>query len=187
MCLVRTRGENLVLNAIVFRLATVVMLLLISCFTIGLGAAGKGKGSHLVSERNTELSDLLSRLELLESAGTGHLTGQYFVKLYEVSRGEECDSESDLCEGTDLLISVRSPDLFGDRALYRVKGLSKWRFKGWTQYAQVDGPEHYTSFTVFLQTRDGRPIPECGKAKPDGENSVTIQVNPWKIRCNYGE
>jgi len=161
-------------------------LLLCLC-SPALGAAKKVGSGHLVSERNTDLSYLLSRLILQQTAGTTHETGAYKVKIFQVSRGEECDVEGDMCDGFDLVISVSSLDLYGDKALYQVKGLKSWKFEGWTKYADYDSPEYSTSFRVSIVTGDGKPIKGCGKPPAGKNQAILLSVNPWKISCEYSD
>jgi len=145
----------------------VTLFILISSCAQAKDQSGKG-GTHPSSEQNTELSRLLSRLSLIQTAGLTHGSGQFFVKIFAVSKGEECDVHSNLCEGVDLLVSVRSPDLYGDHALYKITGLQDWKFVTWNQYAEEDSPEHFTSFDVSGRWKGGHPTLSCRNTPREG-------------------
>jgi hypothetical protein len=165
----------------------VLLFLLIGLSSSAYARARKEKSGHLVAERNSELSYLLSRLVLQQTAGDTDATGAYLVKIFDVSRGEECDVQGEMCEGFDLVISVTSLDILGDKALYQVKGLKNWKFAGWKTYADYDEPGYSTSFRVSVETRDGKPIRECGKPLPGKNQTILLSVNPWKISCEYSD
>ena len=170
----------------VLRLGTLALLL--ACqVPLVRGDTGKQKGAQLLTERNSKLAYLLSRIVLKQKAGNTNDTGSFLVKLFEVPRGEECDVEGSACEGLDLLVSVASLDLQGDKALYQVKGLAKWEFLEWSKYAEYDSPEYFTSFKVSVETRDGKPLAECGNAPPGKSKAIIFDVNPWKVKCRYSD
>ena len=164
-------------------LATTTLLLYL--LQIGPQILAGDTGKHVRSEFNTQDSDLMSRLHLRETAGFEHGTGQYFVKLFVVPRGEECDVDGTLCEGRDLFISVSSPDLGGDHALSRISGMQDWDFVKWRSFAEYDAPEYFTSFDVTITMRPGQMLSECKGARPGGSRTVSFRVSPWKLTCEY--
>jgi|GEM_PF-2391611 hypothetical protein len=185
MYLAKSRGKGVVKIIFrVWRVGVCLFLLVASCSPAKSGAS-KGKKGNLLIERNSELSMLLSRIVLKEKAGTTNETGQYLVKLFEVPRGEECDVGGSLCEGIDLVISVSSLDLNGDKAVYRVQNLANWDFKAWKTYAEYDSPEYFTSFEVSVESRDGKPLAECERAPSGRTGTILFRVNPWKVTCAY--
>jgi hypothetical protein len=160
-------------------------LLLSSVCSLAVSGAASGAQGHLHTERNSKLSYLLSRIVLKETAGSSNDTGQYFVKLFELPRGEECDVEGSQCEGFDLLISVSSLDLLGDKTLFQFGKLARWEFLGWSSYAEYDAAGYFTSFKVSVQTRDGKPLRECGHRESVERSVIKVEVNPWEIKCAY--
>lgn len=165
---------GIVLAAIV---ATTVVL-----FGDGLPKEGK---DLITSEKNTALSELIYGLNLVSTAGTDAKTGAFFLKVYRVPQGGECDTNSDRCKGVDLLVSAASLDLDGDNALYRIGGLSNWEFVEWKKYAEFDSPESTTSFTVKVSLKAGKTLSQCRKTASNAGDYVTFAVNPWKISCEF--
>lgn len=167
------------------RLLIAVVIVVIACVPL-TGGVREEREPHITSGKNTSVSDLLHRLNLIETAGADLHSGQYFVKVYRVPQGEECDVDNDLCKGRDLLISVASLDLYGDHALHRVTGLAEWKFIEWKVYAEFDGPGYFTSFVVEITPKAGVTFTECRNRRSGAGKHLTFEVNPWEISCTYG-
>lgn len=170
-------------RAILGRFLVAAVILVSGLVTVAAESDATVVAPGITAERNTELSGLVGRLELVSTAGADRGSGQYLVRIFRVPIGEECDVPTDLCRGSDLLVSVASLDLYGDHALYRFTGLERWEFRGWESYAEFDNREHFTSFRVAITTRDGGEFRGCGGGAAPSESGILVRVNPWEVAC----
>ncbi len=175
------------MRALLLRPAIVAAMLLGLMGTL-LSEGGTQSGKGLVTtERNSRSSDFVYRLGLVSTAGTDAKTGAFFIKIYRLPQGSECDTGGASCKGVDLIVSIASLDLGGDNALYRITGLANWDFVGWKGYAEYDAPEYSTSFTVKVSMKPGKTLSECQSGPSRSGDRVTFSVNPWKLTCEMSK